>query len=95
MGSFSNRSDRQIHDDDARRKSARRPIYVWGTIRTLGCPTEKLLILNLSRGGFMGEARREYRSGCFVEVTLPGMGVRRARISWSERGKFGAQFLPS
>lgn len=85
----------QERDDGGarRRRSPRRPIFMPSTIRALGHATEKVVLLNLSKSGFMGETRREFQRGCFIEVMLPGVGHVRGRIVWCERGRVGGQFL--
>lgn len=78
---------------EGRRKAARRSIFMPSTIRALGHATEKMLLLNLSKSGFMGETKRDFQRGCFIEVMLPGVGHVRGRIVWCERGRVGGQFL--
>jgi len=78
---------------EGRRKCPRRPIFMPSTIRALGHATEKMLLLNLSKSGFMGETKREFQRGCFIEVMLPGVGHVRGRVVWCERGRVGGQFL--
>ena len=78
---------------EGRRKWPRRPIFMPSTIRALGHATEKMLLLNLSKSGFMGETKREFQRGCFIEVMLPGVGHVRGRIVWCERGRIGGQSL--
>jgi hypothetical protein len=82
-------------DDDGahRRQAPRRDMYLWGTARALGHPGERLLVLNLSKSGFMGETAADFDHGCFIEVTLPGIGLVRACVVWREKGKVGARFL--
>ena len=84
------------YNDDGgarRRQSPRRPIFMPSTIRALGHATEKVVLLNLSKTGFMGEPRRQFQRGCFIEVMLPGVGHVRGRVVWCERGRVGGQFL--
>ena len=80
-------------DWEEARAAVRRPIYMPSTIRALGHATERLLLLNLSKTGFMGETRRVFERGSFIEVVLPGVGHVRGRIVWCERGRVGGQFL--
>lgn len=75
------------------RRWPRRPVYFWGTVRALGCASERLLVLNLSKGGLMGQTRTAIPEGRFVEVALPGMAPAMARVIWNREGKVGAQFM--
>jgi hypothetical protein len=51
-----------------------------------------ITIRNLSTSGFMGEADVEIQSGTWLGVVVPGCGIARALIRWSEEGEIGGQF---
>lgn len=76
-----------------KREWPRRPVYLWGRVRALGCASERLLVLNLSRGGLMGETKRDLPEGRFIEVVLPGLIPAMARVAWNHDGKVGARFV--
>ena len=77
------------------RKSRRKLAFAKGTIRLLGCPAEPLLVVNLSEAGFMGLAKGSYLPGSFVEVDIPGEGVLKARLAWTQSGRIGGMFIRS
>lgn len=79
--------------DKSHRIWPRRPLYIWGTVRALGQEGAKLLVRNMSKGGMMGETEARFAAGSFVEITLPGMEAKNARIAWCEDGRIGARFL--
>lgn len=75
------------------RQSPRRPVYIWGTVRPLGYASEKLLVLNLSKSGLMGETERDIPEGRFIEIVLPGTVPLMAKVVWTCKGRVGAKFM--
>jgi hypothetical protein len=77
----------------AQRRHSRRPVRVWAKARLLGHRSERILLRNLSKGGFMAETSAKFAPGYFVEVELPGHQPVRAKVVWFEGGCMGGQFL--
>jgi hypothetical protein len=50
-------------------------------------------VVNLSRRGFGAETDGSIAADSTVTLTLPGVCHAKARIVWSDRGSFGAEFL--
>lgn len=49
-------------------------------------------IRNISAWGFMASGPVDLQPDTWLGVTIPGCGIVRAQIRWSEAGAFGAQF---
>jgi len=49
-------------------------------------------VRNLSARGFMARCRTRLRAGTWLGVDLPGYGIARAVVRWSEDGELGCQF---
>ena len=51
-----------------------------------------ITIKNLSPHGFMAVCPLELHRQTWLGVDLPGYGIARARVRWSEAGEIGCQF---
>jgi hypothetical protein len=51
-----------------------------------------ITIRNLSRRGFMGETQACPKPDTWLGVSLPGGGIMRALVRWSQAGEVGCQF---
>ncbi|GGE00381.1 hypothetical protein GCM10011515_20230 [Tsuneonella deserti] len=49
-------------------------------------------IENLSPQGFMGKCAHQLSPGLWLGAELPGHGILRARVRWSQDGEAGFQF---
>lgn len=49
-------------------------------------------VRNISTDGFMGEAPVEISPGTSFGIVMPGCGIVRASVCWSEDGEIGGQF---
>lgn len=49
-------------------------------------------VRNLSPRGFMARCRTRLSAGTWLGVDLPGYGIARAVVRWSEDGELGCQF---
>src|SRR5688572_14109508 len=51
-----------------------------------------ITIRNLSPKGFMGETEAVLPPDTWIGVELPGRGILRARVRWTEAGELGCKF---
>ena len=49
-------------------------------------------IRNMSNGGFMADTDEELEVGTWLGAEIPGRGIVRAQVRWSESGMLGGQF---
>jgi hypothetical protein len=75
------------------RSQLRIPSFGRATLRRDGGPDLRIRIGNISRSGFMGEAkgRAQLRAGMTVQLVLPFGRVMRGTVRWSLNGRFGCQ----
>lgn len=77
------------------RFAARRPRAAVDFCAELLLPDDRVIdviVRNVSESGFMGACRTAVRAGTWLGVDLPGYGIARAVVRWSEDGEFGCQF---
>ena len=51
-----------------------------------------VVIENLSANGFMAKSHGELTENSWLGVELPGCGIVRARVRWTDDGEVGCQF---
>jgi hypothetical protein len=75
------------------RAQIRIPSFGRATLRREGAADLRIRIGNISRSGFMGEAKGlvPVRAGQTVELVLPFGRVVRGTVRWSLNGRFGCQ----
>jgi hypothetical protein len=75
------------------RAQLRIPSFGRATLRRGGEPDLRIRVGNISRSGFMGEAKGlvPVRAGQTVELELPFGRVVRGTVRWSLNGRFGCQ----
>lgn len=78
-----------------RRVTDRFEILTWATAaRADGSPAGKVLVTDISRGGFNMQSRWDFDAGENISLTFAGHGAMRAKIVWhdSDVGAFGGRF---
>jgi hypothetical protein len=75
------------------RSQLRLPSFGRATLRRDGEPDLRIRIGNISRSGFMGEAKgpAPVRAGQTVQLVLPFGRVVRGTVRWSLNGRFGCR----
>lgn len=75
------------------RAQVRLPSFGRATLRRDGEPDLRIRIGNISRSGFMGEAKgpAPVRAGMNVQLVLPFGRVVRGTVRWSLNRRFGCQ----
>lgn len=51
-----------------------------------------IMVTNISRAGFTARFDEALEAGTCLGISLPGCGIRRAEVRWSEEREFGARF---
>lgn len=74
------------------RSQLRIPSFGRALLRRDGVPDLRIRIGNISRSGFMGEARgAQVRAGAAIELVLPFGRIVRGTVRWSLNDRFGCQ----
>ena len=75
------------------RAHLRIPSFGRATLRRDGEPDLRIRVGNISRSGFMGEAKgiAPLRAGSCVRLVLPSGREVRGTVRWSLNGRFGCQ----
>lgn len=79
----------------APRFASRRPRIAVAIATELLLPDDRVIdvtVSNVSELGFMGACRITVSAGTWLGVDLPGYGIARAVVRWSEGGELGCQF---
>jgi len=74
---------------------SRRPRAAVAIATELLLPDDRVIdvmLRNVSESGFMGACRTAVSAGTWLGVDLPGYGIARAIVRWSEDGELGCQF---
>ncbi len=79
-------------DDSDRRRAARHPVELEGTMRELGENGVEARILNISEIGFMAASEAHFEVGSRVWLILPGRERANAVVKWIAGDRLGAEF---
>jgi hypothetical protein len=77
------------------RFAPRKPRIATAIDSTLLLPDDRevdIQIRNISPAGFMAQTDAELTVDTQMGVSIPGGGIRRAQVRWSEDGMLGAEF---
>ena len=75
-----------------KRKARRVEVSIPSRVRHSGFESASVEISNLSFYGFRANGALPVKHGDYVSVDLPNIGLTRARVAWSQEGRFGAVF---
>jgi hypothetical protein len=74
------------------RKAERRIVNLAAALREEGAKTAKVVLLDISVGGFRAESDEPVEEGHEVWLKLPGHEARRSRVVWSKDRVVGCEF---
>jgi hypothetical protein len=74
------------------RKAERRIVNLAAALRESGARSSKILVRDISTGGFKAEAEEAHEHGSEVWLKLPGLEAKRSRVVWSLGNDIGCEF---
>lgn len=74
------------------RKAERRIVNLAAALREEGAKTAKVVLVDISVGGFRAESEDPVEEGHEVWLKLPGHEARRSRVVWSKDKVIGCEF---
>jgi len=88
---FINAELSQIPISDGR-KAERRIVNLAGALRESGAKTLKIVVLDVSLGGFKAETPEPREEGSEVWLKLSGFEAKRSRVVWTNGKDIGCEF---
>lgn len=73
------------------RKAERRIVNLAAALREQGAKTSKIVVVDISVGGFKAEAEEPHHEGDEVWLKLAGLEPRRSRVVWARSGEKGQE----
>jgi len=74
------------------RKAERRIVNLAAALREQGARTTRIVVLDISTGGFKAEADEPLEQGSEVWLKLSGLEAKRSRVVWSREREIGCEF---
>jgi hypothetical protein len=74
------------------RKAERRIVNLAAALREEGARTSKIVVVDISVGGFKAEADVAHQIGDEVWLKLIGLEPRRSRVVWTREKEIGCEF---
>jgi hypothetical protein len=74
------------------RKAERRIVNLAGALRESGAKTLRIVILDVSLGGFKAEVPEPLEEGAEVWLKLSGFEAKRSRVIWIKEKEMGCEF---
>jgi hypothetical protein len=74
------------------RKAERRIVNLAAALRENGAKSAKIVIVDISVGGFKAETSEPIEEGQEVWLKLPGHEARRSRVVWAKDKLIGCEF---
>ncbi|HEX2763051.1 MAG TPA: PilZ domain-containing protein [Allosphingosinicella sp.] len=74
------------------RKAERRIVNLAAALREDGARSTKIVLRDISVGGFKAEVESPLEHGAEVWLKLPGLEPRRSRVVWGEGNVVGCEF---
>ena len=71
------------------RKAERRIVNLAAALREQGARSSKIVVVDISVGGFKAEAEEPHQEGDEVWLKLAGLEPRRSRVVWARNGERG------
>ena len=69
------------------RKAERRIVNLAAALREQGAKNSKIVVVDISVGGFKAEAEETHQEGDEVWLKLAGLEPRRSRVVWTREGE--------
>jgi hypothetical protein len=73
------------------RKAERRIVNLAAALREQGANSRKIVVVDISVGGFKAEAESKHETGEEVWLKLAGVEPRRSRVVWARDGERGCE----
>jgi hypothetical protein len=73
------------------RKAERRIVNLAAALREQGAKNSKIVVVDISVGGFKAEAQEPHQEGDEVWLKLAGLEPRRSRVVWTRDGETGCE----
>jgi PilZ domain-containing protein len=74
------------------RKAERRIVNLAAALREEGARSSKIVVLDISTGGFKAEAEGPIEEGSEVWLKLTGLEAKRSRVVWRKDKDIGCEF---
>lgn len=74
------------------RKAERRIVNLAAALREAGAKSAKVVLVDISVGGFKAESDEPLEEGSEVWLKLPGHEARRSRVVWTRDKDIGCEF---
>jgi hypothetical protein len=74
------------------RKAERRIVNLAGALRESGAKTLKIIVLDISLGGFKAETPEPLEEGAEVWLKISGFEAKRSRVVWTKDKDMGCEF---
>ena len=74
------------------RKAERRIVNLAAALRENGARTSKIVVVDISAGGFKADAQDAHQIGDEVWLKLAGLEPRRSRVVWAHGKEIGCEF---
>ena len=74
------------------RKAERRIVNLAAALREQGAKSSKIVVVDISVGGFKAEAEDPHQEGDEVWLKLAGLEPRRSRVIWVRGKEVGCEF---
>ena len=74
------------------RKAERRIVNLAAALREEGAKSSKIVVVDISVGGFKAEAKEPHSEGDEVWLKLVGVEPRRSRVVWARGTEIGCEF---
>jgi hypothetical protein len=74
------------------RKAERRIVNLAAALRENGAKTSKVVVVDISVGGFKAETEEPHQDGDEVWLKLAGLEPRRSRVVWARGKEIGCEF---
>jgi hypothetical protein len=74
------------------RKAERRIVNLAGALRESGARTLKIVVIDISLGGFKADTPEPLEEGSEVWLKLSGFEAKRSRVVWTNGKEIGCEF---
>jgi hypothetical protein len=74
------------------RKAERRIVNLAAALREDGAKSSKIVVVDISVGGFKAQAEEPHSEGDEVWLKLAGLEPRRSRVIWAKDREIGCEF---
>lgn len=74
------------------RKAERRIVNLAAALREEGAKNSKIVVLDMSVGGFKAEVTEPLEEGAEVWLKLTGLEAKRSRVVWTKEAVVGCEF---